>query len=496
MAKEKVVIIGAGPGGLTAGMILSHRGYDVEIFETKDTVGGRNAPIKMGDFTFDTGPTFLMMKDVLEEMFELSGKKAEDYLDIREVDPMYRLRYADGREFFPSHKNRDWMIGQIETLFPGNGVGYLKFLKREQEKYDRLIPCLKVPYDNWSKMFSKNLRHALPYLDAHISLYRNLGRYFDDDDLKIAFTFQAKYLGMSPWECPASFAIISLIEHNGGIWHPIGGLNTISKAMAKVIEENGGKIHLSTTVKELFTENGKANGIWLESGDIVQADRTIINADFAHAMHNIAKEKDLKNWKPAKVRSKRFSCSTFMLYLAVDKLYDIPHHTICFAEDYKKNVAEMAESMVLSEDPSVYIQNACRTDNTLAPEGKSTIYILVPVPNTTADIDWDAEKDRFREIVLDRVEKRGGLTDIRDHIIEEKMITPDDWRDEHNVFNGATFNLAHNVAQMLVFRPHNRFEDIDNCYLVGGGTHPGSGLPTIYESGRITADIISGKYEK
>lgn len=495
MNKEKIIIIGAGPGGLTAGMILSHRGYDVEIFEAKDTVGGRNAPIQLGDFKFDTGPTFLMMKNILEEMFELSGRQIEDYLDIHEVDPMYRLVYADGREFFPSHKNRDWMIDQIESMFPGNGVGYLKFLKREQEKYDRLIPCLQVPYDNWTKMFSKNLRHALPYLDAHISLYRNLGRYFDNDDLKIAFTFQAKYLGMSPWECPASFAIISLIEHNGGIWHPIGGLNQISKVMAKIIEEDGGKIHLSTPVKELHTENGKAIGVMLEDGDIVKADHTIINADFAHAMHNIIKEKDLHRWTPENVRSKRFSCSTYMMYLGVDKVYDIPHHNICFAEDYKKNVDEMADSMVLSEDPSVYIQNACVTDNTLAPEGKSTIYILVPVPNTTADIDWEAEKDRFREVVLDRVEKRGGLSDIRDHIIEEKVITPDDWENEHNVFNGATFNLAHNVGQMLVFRPHNRFEDVEKAYLVGGGTHPGSGLPTIYESGRITADIISGQFK-
>jgi len=494
MNKEKVIIVGAGPGGLTAGMILSHRGYDVEIFESRDTVGGRNAPIQLGDFKFDTGPTFLMMKNILEEMFELSGRKIEDYLDIREVDPMYRLVYADGREFFPSHKNRDWMIDQIEEMFPGNGVGYLKFLRREKEKYDRLIPCLQVPYGSWKKMFSRNLRHAIPYLDAHISLYRNLGRYFDDDDLKIAFTFQAKYLGMSPWECPATFSIISFIENSGGIWHPIGGLNQISSVMAKIIEEEGGKIHLSTPVKELLTDNRKAYGVILKSGDIVNSKYTIINADFAHAMNNIVKKDDLHRWTPEKIKTKRFSCSTYMMYLGVDKLYDIPHHNICFAEDYKKNVDEMADSMVLSEDPSVYIHNASVTDKTLAPEGQSTIYILVPVPNTTGNVDWKVEKDRFREVVLDRVESRGGLTDIRKHIVEENIITPDDWANEHNVFNGATFNLAHNVGQMLVLRPHNKFEDIESTYLVGGGTHPGSGLPTIYESGRITADIISGKY--
>ena len=163
---------------------------------------------------------------------------------------------------------------------------------------------------------------------------------------------------------------------------------------------------------------------------------------------------------------------------------------ILFAVDYKKNVTEISKTKVLSEDPSVYFQNACRTDPTLAPKGKSTIYVLVPVANNTANIDWEKEKDRFREKVINICEKKGGLKDLHKHIEVEKIISPADWEKDKFVYLGATFNLAHNVRQMLVFRPHNRFEDIRNCYLVGGGTHPGSGLPTIYESGRITSECI------
>jgi len=179
-----------------------------------------------------------------------------------------------------------------------------------------------------------------------------------------------------------------------------------------------------------------------------------------------------------------------MLYLGIDKVYDIPHNNILFSSDYKNNVYEIARSKVLSEDPSVYIQNAIATDKTLAPEGKSTIYILVPVANNTSKINWETEKERFREKVLNICETKGGLTDLKKHIVCEKMITPYDWENTYNVYNGATFNLAHNIGQMLVFRPHNKFEDIQNCYIVGGGTHPGSGLPTIYESARISSEYI------
>ncbi|MFP4459744.1 MAG: phytoene desaturase family protein [Candidatus Zixiibacteriota bacterium] len=488
---KKVIVIGAGPGGLTNAMILQHRGFDVEIYEKDPVVGGRNQAIKLGDFIFDMGPTFLMMKNILEDMFKLAGRKIEDYLDIKEVDPMYRLAYHDGREFFPSHKDQQKTYEQIKKLFPGNEEGYWRLLKREKQKYDKLVPCLQVPYDRYTDFFSKRFIKALPYLDAHVSLFDVLGRYYSDDDLKIAFTFQAKYLGMSPWECPGTFTIISYIEHNGGIYHPIGGLNEISHQMAKILEEDGGKIHLSSPVKKVSVENGKANGIILENGDFKESDYVVVNADFGYAINNLFDSKDLKKWKPEKIHKKKFSCSTFMLYLGVDKVYDIPHNNIVFAEDYKKNVDEIAVSGVLSEDPSVYIQNAVATDPTLAPEGQSTIYLLVPIANNQSNIDWDKDADGFRDKVLDIVENRGKLTGLREHIVEEKMITPAQWENELNVYRGATFNLAHNVGQMLIFRPHNKFEDVENVYLVGGGTHPGSGLPTIYESGRISADIMT-----
>ena len=489
MGKKRVVVVGAGPGGLTASMILASKGYEVEIFEKNVEIGGRNGAYRFDGFTFDIGPTFLMMRNLLEDVFNLSGRRVEDYLDIRRLDPFYRLLFADGTDFRPT-ADREAMREQIERLFPGNWPGYLRFLEVEQRKYDRISPCLQVPYSTLGAYLTPRFGKALPYLDAHKSLFGHLGGYFDADKLKIAFTFQAKYLGMSPWSCPATFSIISFIEHTGGIHHPVGGLNQISRAMAKVLGEEQGKIHLGTPVKQLLVEGRRAVGIELASGEKVHADHVVLNADFGYAMNELVPPGLLRRWSPEQLRTKGFSCSTFMLYLGVDKLYDIPHHNVIFAQDYKHNVDEIAERLVLSDDPSIYVQNACVTDPSLAPAGKSTLYVLVPVPNNRSGIDWPRETPGFRDKVLALLETRGGLAGLRQHIVAEKVVTPQDWQHQTNVYEGATFNLAHNIAQMLYFRPHNQFEEIDDLYLVGGGTHPGSGLPTIYESGRISAGLM------
>jgi len=287
--------------------------------------------------------------------------------------------------------------------------------------------------------------------------------------------------------------MLSYIEHGLGIWHPIGGLNQITKAMAKVVEEDGGKIHLGVGVAEVVVNDGKATGVKLDNGETVHGDYVLLNADFAHAMHNLIPRQHLKKWTPETLAQKRYSCSTFMLYLGLDNQYDIPHHNIIFTKDYEQNVRDIAETKRLSKEFSIYIQNTWRTDPTLAPPGQSAVYILVPAPNTTGPMDWDKEAAAFRDRTIEIAETDGGMTGLRQHIIAERVITPFDWQRSYFVHNGATFNLAHNVRQMLIWRPHNASEDIGNMYLVGGGTHPGSGLPTIFESGRISSALIMAR---
>jgi len=473
-------------------MILAKRGFDVTVFEKEAVVGGRNAPIRLDGYTFDTGPTFLMMNFTLKEMFEESGRRAEDYIEVKKLEPMYRLRFPDF-DIFPT-SNRQHMQQQIADLFPGNEGGYERFLATESKRFELLFPCLQKPYSSLFDLFSPALLRALPHLSLGRSMFGQLGRYFDNDQLKLAFTFQAKYLGMSAWDCPAAFTMVPYIEHGHGIYHVIGGLNAISLAMQKVCEELGVNIRTSTPVKRLIIEAGAIKAVELESGERCSADDYIINADFSHAMLNLCAPGELKKYTQAKFDSMSYSCSIFMMYLGVDKVYDLPHHTIVFAQDYKRNVEEIFNGLKLSSDNSFYVQNASVTDPTLAPEGKSALYILTPVPNNRSGIDWEAEKDRFAEHILDQVVARTELKDLRDHIEVRKVITPANWEQDYNVHLGATFNIGHELLQMMYFRPRNRFEEFSNCYLAGGGTHPGSGLPTIYESARISANMLCKKH--
>lgn len=489
--KKSVIIVGAGPGGLAAAMVLAHRGFDVDVFEKEGFVGGRNGPLKIGKFTFDTGPTFLMMKYILDEIFEMAGRKSSDYLTFRRLDPMYRLVFKDKQINMTSDPKK--MKKEIENAFPGNSGGFKSYLENESKKLKYLTPCLKKPYSSILDMLRNPFLKAIPHLELQRTVHQSLGRYFDDEELKLCFTFQSKYLGMSAWECPAAFSIIAYVEHEFGIYHTIGGLNRISEAMAKVAKEDGAKIHLNKKVKMILNSGDIANGVLLEDGRKVYSDYLIVNADFSHSVLNLMDPGYVKKYSAQELAKKKYSCSTFMMYLCVDKIYKIPHHNIIFSEKYRQNVDDIFKNLILSKDISLYIQNASITDRTLAPSGKSTIYVLVPVPNLRANINWDVEKHDFREKVLRTIEERTELKDIRKHIISEKIITPKDWETEHNVHLGATFNLGHNLTQMLYFRPHNEFECFKNMYLVGGGTHPGSGLPTIYESGLISANLICDK---
>jgi phytoene desaturase len=438
--RKRIIVVGAGPGGVTAAMLLAARGFDVEVFEAKSEVGGRNAGLRLGDYTFDTGPTFLMMDFVLREAFASAGRRLEDYLTLDPLDPLYTLRFHD-RDCRVT-RDRERMRAEIARLFPGNEAGYDRFLAEERRRFEALMPCLTRPYDSLASYLSPSLLRALPQLSLGRSVFRNLARYFDDDELILSFTFQSKYLGMSAWECPALFTMLPFVEHEFGISHVRGGLHQIPRAMSRLVPPE-----------------------------------------------------KLSKYRPDRLAKLDFSCSTFMLYLGLDREVPLSHHTIFFAKDYRKNVRELFNEKKLSTDDfSFYLQNASVTDPTLAPPGKSALYVLVPVPNQRSGIDWQREAPAFRRRVLALIEERTGLQDIERSIEVERVITPHDWEHQMHVYAGATFNLSHRWSQMLHRRPHNEFEEFRNCYLVGGGTHPGSGLPVIYESARISADLISQRF--
>lgn len=489
--KNKVIIIGAGPGGLVAGLILQNKGFEVEIYEKESRPGGRNSFFMDKGHKFDIGPTFLMMKYVLDEVFSEIGLKSEDYLEFTRLSPMYRLYYHDRKMDVYQEKSK--MKKELKKTFPGEELFLDKFHKRESRRFKYMMPCLLKDYSSFLRFFSPEFLKALPHFSFPRSLFGVLGSYFKNPHARIAFTFQSKYLGMSPWECPGAFAMIPFVEHDMGIYHVKGGLSKISEVMAAIFEKKGGKIHYSLPVNKIHFEGKRARWVELEGKKRKEAGNIVINADFGQAMKTLMPKGKTTKYSDKKLKKKRYSCSTFMLYLGLKKEYDLKHHNIIFAPEYRRNVEEVFSGKLSDgNNLSFYVRYATAEDKTVSPKGRSQLYILVPTPNKQVgkNINWKRIKQNMRDDVLKLLRERMGLSDIEENIETERIITPDDWVNDHGVFNGATFNLAHNLGQMLWFRPHNRLEGTNNCYLVGGGTHPGSGLPTIYESGRISAKMI------
>jgi phytoene desaturase len=325
-------------------------------------------------------------------------------------------------------------------------------------------------------------------LRPHQSVDDYLKRFFKDERVRLAFCFQSKYLGMSPFRCPSLFSILSFLEYEHGVWHPIGGCAAVTKAMARVAERLGVEIRLNEPVEEMLFAGRRAVGVRTSTGTH-HADAVVVNADFARAMERLVPNHLRRRWTNEKLARKKYSCSTFMMYLGVEGEFNLPHHTIHIAEDYAKNLDDIENKHVLSDDSSFYVQNACVTDPTLAPKGQSALYVLAPVTHQHPNVDWHRERERFRRHLFQQMGKIG-YRNIESKVRYERIITPAEWDTRYEIYRGATFNLAHTLDQMLHLRPHNRFEDLDGVYLVGGGTHPGSGLPVIFESARISSRLL------
>ncbi len=486
MSKE-IIVIGAGPGGLASAILLASAGAHVKVLERLPLLGGRTSRLEAEGFKFDLGPTFFLYPRVLEEIFSAGGTRLRDELELVRLDPQYRIQFGAGGQL-DCTPDRAAMERQIAAISPEDASGFQRFLSENRTKLALMEPCLESPFLGWQDLLQMRLLKMLPLLRPHESLDSYLKRFFKDDRVRLAFCFQSKYLGMSPFRCPSLFSILSFLEYEYGVFHPIGGCAAVTAAMARVAERLGVEIALNEPVEEILFAGRRATGVRTANG-VHKADAVVINADFARAMQRLVPDRLRRRWTDRKLAGKKFSCSTFMMYLGVEGKFDLPHHNIHIAEDYERNLDEIENQHVLSADPSFYVQNASVTDPTLAPRDCSTLYVLAPVTHQHPNVDWARERGRFRDLLIRQIAK-AGFDHLEHRIRYERVLTPADWDQRYEIYRGATFNLAHSLDQMLHLRPHNRFEDLDGVYLVGGGTHPGSGLPVIFESARISSRLL------
>lgn len=513
-SNSSVAIIGAGPGGLAAAILLASSGLRVTVYESQPTIGGRTARISAqgrdgGTYHFDRGPTFFMMPYVLEEVFAAAGKRLRDYVELTRLDPMYRLLLGrPGKDpiTLDTTQDIDLMSRRLAAINPRDGSAFKRFIDDNRNKLHAMESTLRTPQRSVLDLLTLDAMKFAPMLNPHLSVHGLLSKYFEDPLVRLSVSFQSKYLGMSPFECPSLFTILPFIEYEYGIWHPKGGCNALMSAMATLAAELGVEIKLATPVRRVEFDGVHARGLVTDQGFTPHA-HVVINADAAWALKNLVPADARRaasgdGYSDDTFAAKRYSCSTYMLYLGVKGKVDLPHHTIYVSETYEENLRDITERSRLSDDPSVYVCNPSRTDPTLAPSGDSALYVLVPTPNLQGakdanasrngdanGIDWSAAAPVLRARTMDQLRARFGLSDIESRIQAEVQLTPDDWRNA-NIQFGATFNLAHSLDQMLFRRPQNKLKGFDNLYLVGGGTHPGSGLPTIFLSAHIASRLL------
>lgn len=505
---DTIAIIGAGPGGLASAMLLAASGAKVRIYEAQPTIGGRTSRITKttpnGDeYHFDMGPTFFLMPYVLEEIFKATGADLHDYAELMPLDPMYRLIVGDRDSETPTvidaTQDIEEMARRIGEVSAPDGQAFTRFIRDNRAKLAAAEPILRRPIRNVFDLVRPDGMKAALHIKPHLTVHGLLSKYFEHPAVQLAVSFQSKYLGMSPYDCPSLFTILPFIEYEYGIWHPKGGCNALMDAMATRCREMGVEI-LTDSPVERIAFNGttpKATGV-VVGGKTIPHRHVVINADASWALQNLiptgVRAAARSPYSDISLQDRKYSCSTYMMYLGLDGEVDLPHHTIYISRKYQENLGNISSAGDLSEDPSVYVHNPSAVDPSLAPEGKSSLYVLMPTPNLqvtdrTRLLNWAERETEARQQCIEQLEKRFGIRDLESRIEVEHTLSPKDWRGM-NIQFGATFNLAHNLGQMLHKRPQHRLEGFDGVWMVGGGTHPGSGLPVIFLSSQITASLL------
>ncbi|MFN0061632.1 MAG: phytoene desaturase family protein [Myxococcaceae bacterium] len=485
--KRKVLIVGAGVGGLSAAARLAHQGFDVEVIEKAGGPGGRCGHLQIDGFHFDTGPTLLLMPEVLEATFAAVDRKMSDYLELVRCDPNYKMHFRDGSEMTFSTELAE-MGRELDRIEPGSFGPFLKFLALGEDQYrTSLDHFVGRNFDSPLQMFTpRNLGHVFR-IKAHRTLYGAVSRSFKDERLRAALTFQTMYLGISPFRSPAVYGLLPYTELAVGIWFPMGGMAAIPRALEKLGRDLGVTFRYRTSVEQILVKGGQATGVRLSDQTVVPADIVLCNADLPWAYKHLVDAKDSELKRADRLR---YTCSAYMMYLGVKKRDpQLHHHNVFFGGDYEGSFKDIFEKRRVPEDPSFYVNAPAHTDPSLAPLGKDSLYVLVPVPDMSAEIDWAKEGPLLRQKVFSRLAAEG-WPDLASQIEVERTFTPKDWEFQLNLERGSAFGLSHNFFQVGPFRPKNQDANVGNLFFVGASTQPGTGLPMVMLSAKLVTERI------
>ncbi|SIO50257.1 phytoene desaturase [Rhodovulum sp. ES.010] len=494
----KAIVIGAGLGGLAAAMRLGAKGYKVTVIDKLDVPGGRGSAIWQDGHRFDLGPTIVTVPWVFEELWRACGRDFHRDVKLVPMDPFYEIVFPDG-ERFRACQDTEKMRAEVARLSPSDLAGYDQFLKDSEKRYWFGFEQLgRKPMHKWADL--AKVLHTFGLLRADKSVYAHAASRVKDERLRMALSFHPLFIGGDPFNVTSMYILVSYLEKEFGVHYAMGGVAAIAKAMADVIESQGGVMRLGTEVDEITVErqkqSHKVTGVKLASGEAIKADLVVSNADAGFTYNRLLRNHRRWRWTDDSLAKKRWSMGLFVWYFGTrgtrGMWKDVGHHTVLNGPRYKGLVKDIFfHQEKLCDDMSLYIHRPSVTDPSAAPEGDDTFYALSPVPNLHTDdpVDWQAHGERYRQAVQDVMEDKL-MPGLGQHISTSLCFTPETFRDRYLSPYGAGFSLEPRIFQSANFRPHNISEEVDGLYMVGAGTHPGAGLPSVVTSAEVLSKLV------
>ena len=486
---KKVIVVGSGFGGLASALRLKAKGYDVTLIEKHPDLGGRARVFKRGNFIYDGGPTVITAPYLFEELFSLFNKKISDYVEIVPLNLWYRFVFDDGKTFDYSGNEKS-MEKEIKKFSNKDFKGYNELVNFTEKIFNKGFTDLSdKPFNNLSFMLKQV--PALLKLKSYKSVYKLVSNFISSEKLRRVFSMHPLLVGGNPFTTTSIYTLILFLEKKWGIHYSMGGTGKVVKALEKLMLEEGIKIIKASEVTEIITENKSVKSVKINNSKIIECNYVVCNSDPPNVYKNLIKSKNNYGFLfKQKMKRMDYSMGLFVYYFGSKKQYkDVAHHTIYFGKTYEKHLEKIFENKILSEDISYYLHRPSATDPNMAPDGQDAFYVLVPVPNNLSNINWSREGERFKNLILDKMDK-SVLPDIKKNVVNDFYLTPDYFEKDLSTLHGSGFSIQPKFSQSAYFRFHNQSEIFENLYFVGAGTHPGAGMPGVISSAKVLDKIL------